>query len=78
MLSQPHHGAALWGIAVQFSLDSGNLAHVEKVESVSNDGEGVAGGASASTSSIASSPDYEFNVWTRPDCAETEFENGNR
>ncbi|XP_027476201.1 cytosolic carboxypeptidase-like protein 5 isoform X2 [Zalophus californianus] len=57
---------------------SGNLAHVEKVESVSSDGEGGAGGASAPISSIASSPDYEFNVWTRPDCAETEFENGNR
>lgn len=23
-------------------------------------------------------PDYEFNLWTRPDCAGTEFENGNR
>ena len=23
-------------------------------------------------------PDYEFNVWTKPDCAGTEFENGNR
>ncbi|XP_066864033.1 cytosolic carboxypeptidase-like protein 5 isoform X2 [Kogia breviceps] len=66
------------GLLFSSRFDSGNLAHVEKVESVSSDGEGVAGGASASTSSIASSPDYEFNVWTRPDCAETEFENGNR
>jgi hypothetical protein len=23
-------------------------------------------------------PDHEFNVWTRPDCAGTEYENGNR
>lgn len=23
-------------------------------------------------------PDFEFNMWTRPDCAGTEFENGNR
>lgn len=23
-------------------------------------------------------PDFEFNVWTLPDCAGTEFENGNR
>lgn len=23
-------------------------------------------------------PDYEFNVWTHPDCHGTEFENGNR
>ncbi|XP_059882937.1 cytosolic carboxypeptidase-like protein 5 isoform X2 [Delphinus delphis] len=66
------------GLLFSSRFDSGNLAHVEKVESVSSDGEGVVGGASASTSSIASSPDYEFNVWTRPDCAETEFENGNR
>ncbi|XP_024620232.1 cytosolic carboxypeptidase-like protein 5 isoform X2 [Neophocaena asiaeorientalis asiaeorientalis] len=66
------------GLLFSSRFDSGNLAHVEKVESVSSDGEGVVGGASASTSSTASSPDYEFNVWTRPDCAETEFENGNR
>ncbi|XP_043460264.1 cytosolic carboxypeptidase-like protein 5 isoform X2 [Prionailurus bengalensis] len=66
------------GLLFSSRFDSGNLAHVEKVESVSSDGEGAAGGASAPTGSIASSPDYEFNVWTRPDCAETEFENGNR
>uniref|UniRef100_A0A287CV47 Cytosolic carboxypeptidase-like protein 5 n=1 Tax=Ictidomys tridecemlineatus TaxID=43179 RepID=A0A287CV47_ICTTR len=68
------------GLLFSSRFDSGNLAHVEKVESVSSDGEGVGvgGGASAPTVSIASSPDYEFNVWTRPDCAETEFENGNR
>ncbi|CAO2604095.1 Cytosolic carboxypeptidase-like protein 5 [Lemmus lemmus] len=65
------------GLLFSSRFDSGNLAHVEKVETVSSDGEGVGGGASAPTSSIAS-PDYEFNVWTRPDCAETEFENGNR
>lgn len=23
-------------------------------------------------------PDFEFNIWTHPDCAGTEFENGNR
>ncbi|XP_045045187.2 cytosolic carboxypeptidase-like protein 5 isoform X1 [Desmodus rotundus] len=66
------------GLLFSSRFDSGNLAHVEKVESVSSDGEGVAAGALAPTSSTASSPDYEFNVWTRPDCAETEFENGNR
>lgn len=27
---------------------------------------------------VAETPDYEFNLWTRPDCAGTEFENGNR
>ncbi|XP_029793975.1 cytosolic carboxypeptidase-like protein 5 isoform X3 [Suricata suricatta] len=67
------------GLLFSSRFDSGNLAHVEKVESAASDGEGAAGGgASAPSSSIASSPDYEFNVWTRPDCAETEFENGNR
>ncbi|XP_053523033.1 cytosolic carboxypeptidase-like protein 5 isoform X4 [Artibeus jamaicensis] len=66
------------GLLFSSRFDSGNLAHVEKVESVSSDGEGVAGGTLAPTSSTASSPDYEFNVWTRPDCAETEFENANR
>ncbi|EFB20547.1 hypothetical protein PANDA_001668, partial [Ailuropoda melanoleuca] len=66
------------GLLFSSRFDSGNLAHVEKVDSVSGDGEGGAAGASAPFSSIASSPDYEFNVWTRPDCAETEFENGNR
>ncbi|XP_070284961.1 LOW QUALITY PROTEIN: cytosolic carboxypeptidase-like protein 5 [Myotis yumanensis] len=66
------------GLLFSSRFDSGNLAHVEKVESVSSDGEGVAGGALPPTSSTASSPDYEFNVWTRPDCAETEYENGNR
>ncbi|KAM4867729.1 cytosolic carboxypeptidase-like protein 5 isoform 1-T1 [Thomomys bottae] len=66
------------GLLFSSRFDSGNLAHVEKVESVTGDGEGVGGGAPALTGSITSSPDYEFNVWTRPDCAETEFENGNR
>ncbi|XP_003787508.1 cytosolic carboxypeptidase-like protein 5 isoform X1 [Otolemur garnettii] len=66
------------GLLFSSRFDSGNLAHVEKVESVSSDGEGVGSGASAPVSGIASFPDYEFNVWTRPDCAETEFENGNR
>lgn len=65
------------GLLFSSRFDSGNLAHVEKVESVSSDGEGAAGGVAAPISSI-SFPDYEFNVWTRPDCAETEFENGNR
>uniref|UniRef100_A0A8C5L2C2 Cytosolic carboxypeptidase-like protein 5 n=1 Tax=Jaculus jaculus TaxID=51337 RepID=A0A8C5L2C2_JACJA len=66
------------GLLFSSRFDSGNLAHVEKVETVSSDGEGLGGGASAPTGAIAASPDYEFNVWTRPDCAETEFENGNR
>ncbi|KAB5542077.1 hypothetical protein PHYPO_G00087300 [Pangasianodon hypophthalmus] len=49
-------------------FDSGNLGRVEKVEAPEHDAE---------RSSI-SHIDYEFNVWTKPDCADTEFENGNR
>ncbi|XP_049640857.1 cytosolic carboxypeptidase-like protein 5 [Suncus etruscus] len=64
------------GLLFSSRFDSGNLAHVEKVESSSSDGEGP-GGMAAPAGSV-SSPDYEFNVWTRPDCAETEYENGNR
>jgi hypothetical protein len=66
------------GLLFSSRFDSGNLAHVEKVETVSSDGEGVGGVATAPASGSAASPDYEFNVWTRPDCAETEYENGNR
>ncbi|XP_052042191.1 cytosolic carboxypeptidase-like protein 5 isoform X2 [Apodemus sylvaticus] len=66
------------GLLFSSRFDSGNLAHVEKVETVPSDGEGVGGVATAPTGGSASNPDYEFNVWTRPDCAETEYENGNR
>lgn len=66
------------GLLFSSRFDSGNLAHVEKVETVPSDGEGVGGVATAPTSGSPASPDYEFNVWTRPDCAETEYENGNR
>lgn len=67
------------GLLFSSRFDSGNLAHVEKVDPVASDGEGLAGGvAAASIGGVAALPDYEFNVWTRPDCAETEFENGNR
>lgn len=52
-------------------FDSGNLARVERVEASEAAGE-------SSRSASVPQPDYEFNVWTRPDCASTEFENGNR
>uniref|UniRef100_A0A8C2D0Z5 Cytosolic carboxypeptidase-like protein 5 n=1 Tax=Cyprinus carpio TaxID=7962 RepID=A0A8C2D0Z5_CYPCA len=48
------------------SFDSGNLGRVERVERSEPD------------ASAQPQPDYEFNVWTKPDCASTEFENGNR
>ncbi|XP_063771002.1 cytosolic carboxypeptidase-like protein 5 isoform X2 [Pseudophryne corroboree] len=68
------------GLLFSSKFDSGNLARVELVER--SDGEGDApsgnGGISNVFGSSSSIPDYEFNVWTRPDCAETEHENGNR
>ncbi|XP_056419685.1 cytosolic carboxypeptidase-like protein 5 isoform X2 [Hyla sarda] len=65
------------GLLFSSRFDSGNLSRVEKVEQT--DGEGDASSGSNGGSGFGSpAPDYEFNVWTRPDCAETEYENGNR
>ncbi|KAM9155397.1 cytosolic carboxypeptidase-like protein 5 isoform 3-T3 [Pangshura tecta] len=72
------------GLLFSSKFDSGNLAHVEKVEHQEGEGD-VAGNNSSSSTTVSvvfgsSLPmaDYEFNVWTKPDCAETEYENGNR
>ncbi|XP_048841776.1 cytosolic carboxypeptidase-like protein 5 isoform X2 [Brienomyrus brachyistius] len=62
-------------------FDSGNLAQVERVDHCLSEGEraGLGPGITGEPEGLPSSlPDYEFNVWTKPDCAETEFENGNR
>ncbi|KAF7231352.1 cytosolic carboxypeptidase-like protein 5 isoform X2 [Nothobranchius furzeri] len=56
-------------------FDSGNLARVEKVK------KGCTSPSSKPTSDVSGShltPDCEFNVWTQPDCAGSEYENGNR
>ncbi|XP_054266255.1 cytosolic carboxypeptidase-like protein 5 [Macrosteles quadrilineatus] len=50
------------------NFDSGNLARVEEVTKPSSDKGGNDVGA----------PDFEFNIWTQPDCAGTEFENESR
>lgn len=55
-------------------FDSGNLARVERVDGSEPDGES----SRPTNASVQIKPDYEFNVWTKPDCANTEFENGNR
>ncbi|CAB3236686.1 unnamed protein product [Arctia plantaginis] len=54
------------------NFDSGNLGHVERVPT-----ELIAPSVN-SKGNATETPDYEFNLWTRPDCAGTEFENGNR
>lgn len=64
-------------IVFSSKFDSGNLARVEKVK------DNASSPADTSPSSCGApganlSPEYEFNVWTQPDCCGTEHENGNR
>ncbi|CAH2020345.1 unnamed protein product [Acanthoscelides obtectus] len=54
------------------NFDSANLA---KVEYIPQDDSAP---ARNSKSAIHDTCDAEFNVWTKPDCAGTPFENGNR
>ncbi|KAK9871352.1 hypothetical protein WA026_011618 [Henosepilachna vigintioctopunctata] len=66
------------GVTFIRNFDSANLAKVELVpydiSVLSNTGSH----SSASTRIIPEIPDFEFNIWTTPDCGGTEFENGNR
>ncbi|MEE6473497.1 hypothetical protein FKM82_010050 [Ascaphus truei] len=72
------------GLLFSSKFDSGNLARVEKVDRLEGEGDVPSGnggsnvGAGTLFGNTPPTPDYEFNVWTKPDCAETEYENGNR
>lgn len=68
--------ARFGNIVFSSKFDSGNLARVEKVEKDKCSTETTPNGSGSSGSNL--SPDYEFNVWTQPDCGGTEHENGNR
>ncbi|KAJ9589715.1 hypothetical protein L9F63_017087 [Diploptera punctata] len=57
------------------NFDSGNLARVELVPKKQNANPPPPPGKNSPIEDI---PDFEFNIWTKPDCAGTEFENSNR
>ncbi|KAE8742273.1 hypothetical protein FOCC_FOCC012202 [Frankliniella occidentalis] len=61
------------GFTFSSNFESGNMARVEQVPLPPK--PPPLPGQSSSSSDV---PDYEFNIWTNPDCAGTEFENSNR
>ncbi|CAH8619622.1 unnamed protein product [Dicrocoelium dendriticum] len=81
------------GLHFSSKFDSGNLARVVNVLSDNDDTSTTSAGLSKPTQAkqntcnnnasgnvrvIELKVDYDFKVWTKPDCADTPFENGNR
>jgi hypothetical protein len=62
------------GFTFYNEFDSANLAKVVYVPP----NESVINVSNNSAKSPPEIPDAEFNLWTKPDCCGTEFENGNR
>ena len=66
------------------NFDSGNLGRVEQVEGEDQLQPDLSPTRRPSTSTLqnrcagAEPPTFHFRLWTRPDCQDTEFENGNR
>lgn len=58
------------------NFDSGNLAKAELVEPIEDPVAEARNGKDDAQQGLVC--DYEFNVWTKPDCSGTEFVNGNR
>ncbi|VEN41263.1 unnamed protein product [Callosobruchus maculatus] len=56
------------------NFDSANLAKVEYIPQDAN----LSAPVRASKTMVNDTYDAEFNMWTKPDCAGTPFENGNR
>ncbi|XP_071835494.1 cytosolic carboxypeptidase-like protein 5 isoform X3 [Apostichopus japonicus] len=64
--------ARLGGILFTSKFDSGNLARIERVHGDDDDS------GNHRIGDFTATPDYEFNLWTKPDCDGTEYQNGNR
>ncbi|KAJ8362298.1 hypothetical protein AAFF_G00384650 [Aldrovandia affinis] len=83
-LREPEMESRFGSLVFSSNFDSGNLARIEKVDRFELEGEatvngpGIGVGIPGVLAAGLPTYDYEFNVWTKPDCAETEFENGNR
>lgn len=56
------------------NFDSGNLARVERVKLEENNSSSP----EDADGTFVITPDYDYNVWTAPDCAGMECENPNR